>query len=620
MSAIEDTEKTVDAAPKGLSALNALDYRRIATCLVGGLVLAVMTGPQSSIETPLAGFKDSLLTGHVVGGLVVGVVVAVLSTYRAKVRDGVWRAERRRERVSLLMRVAHLDPTPRTVVKVMSGVVTLFAALTVAVFTGPYAAHKFSGHVYVHQFAFTRTYAYLAIATILWALVWRELEGSASVVGRIFLGGRVRAVVSFLVLGVFFALAADPFLQPAFRWKYLSPTGSSSLFHHWPTYVWLVLAVGGALVVSRRLGAPARPGSPAQSSRVVRMSPSFRTVLYVGAFFAAVEVPKFLAPYWQLTMYQQVGIFCLLAVGLNVVVGFAGLLDLGYVAFYALGAYVAAYFTGALPAQPPIHLNPFLVIPIAILAAMLAGVLLGLPTLRLRGDYLAIVTLGFGEIVVLLANNLPSITGASQGTYTIPTFKINFLGIDYAWITTNALSYYYLMLAVLVIVVVLFNSLNHSKVGRSWAAIREDEVAAESLGVNALKYKVMAFAIGASTAGVAGVFTAAKIGILFPQVFVLQLSITVLVLVIFGGMGSIMGVLVGAAFLQWLPVYLTFHSFFGYQQQDLYLYVGALLVIMMIFRPQGLIPSRRRVREFVDAEAGQGTADATGTDPEGPLA
>jgi branched-chain amino acid transport system permease protein len=168
------------------------------------------------------------------------------------------------------------------------------------------------------------------------------------------------------------------------------------------------------------------------------------------------------------------------------------------------------------------------------------------------------------------------------------------------------------MIGILIPAIFLFDFLNHSKVGRSWAAIREDEVAAQSLGINALKYKVMAFSMGASTAGVAGVFTAVKVGVLFPNSFVLSLSITILVLVIFGGMGSILGVLIGAIFLQWLPSYLTFHSYFGYQQTDLYLYIGALLVIMMIFRPQGLIPSRRRRREILDSEAGLGSADSLG--------
>ncbi len=251
-------------------------------------------------------------------------------------------------------------------------------------------------------------------------------------------------------------------------------------------------------------------------------------------------------------------------------------------------------------------------IPAAVVVAMLAGVLLGLPTLRLRGDYLAIVTLGFGEIVYVLANDWTAVTGGSPGTLSLPTFSVNLLGLHYSWNPADPLSYYYLMLGVIVPVIVLFDFLNNSKVGRSWAAIREDEVAAQSLGINALKYKVMAFAIGASTAGVAGVFTAAKVGVLFPATFVLQLSITILVLVIFGGMGSILGVLVGAVFLQWLPSYLTFHSYLGYQESDLLLYIGALLVIMMIFRPQGLVPSKRRRREFIDAELGLGSADALG--------
>jgi len=317
-----------------------------------------------------------------------------------------------------------------------------------------------------------------------------------------------------------------------------------------------------------------------------------------------------MSTYWQISLFQQIGVFCLLAIGLNIVVGFAGLLDLGYVAFYALGAYVTAYFSGALPIHPPFHLNPFLIIPFAIIIAMLSGVLLGLPTLRLRGDYLAIVTLGFGEIVYVLANDWTQATAGSAGTGSITNFSIHFLGINYAWNPVNYLSYYYLLLGILIPAIFLFDFLNHSKVGRTWAAIREDEVAAQSLGINALKYKVMAFAMGASTAGVAGVFTAVKVGVLFPNTFVLQLSISILVLVIFGGMGSIVGVLFGAIVLQWLPSYLNFHSYLGFEETNLYLYIGALLIVMMIFRPQGLVPSRRRRREILDSQEGLGSADA----------
>ena len=192
-------------------------------------------------------------------------------------------------------------------------------------------------------------------------------------------------------------------------------------------------------------------------------------------------------------------------------------------------------------------------------------------------------------------------------------FALNGLAI------TDDLNFYYLLLAFIVPILFLFNSLNHSKVGRTWAAIREDEVAAASLGINGLKYKVMAFAIGASTSGVAGVLSSVKLGSLFPSDFALQVSIFVLVLVIFGGMASITGVLIGAAFIGWILQYLIFHSFIDYQDADKFMYLGAILVLTMIFRPQGMLPSKRRQREFQDSDAGLGSADAMGTAPEGPL-
>jgi branched-chain amino acid transport system permease protein len=181
------------------------------------------------------------------------------------------------------------------------------------------------------------------------------------------------------------------------------------------------------------------------------------------------------------------------------------------------------------------------------------------------------------------------------------------------------LNFYYLLLAFIIPILFLFNSLNHSKIGRSWAAIREDETAAASLGISSLKYKVMAFAIGASTSGVAGVLGSAKLGSLFPSDFALQVSITVLVLVIFGGMGSMTGVLMGAAFVGWFTEYLIFHSFIDYNTADKFMYFGALLILTMIFRPQGMVGSKRRMREFKDSEAGLGTSDAMGAAVEGPL-
>ena len=343
-----------------------------------------------------------------------------------------------------------------------------------------------------------------------------------------------------------------------------------------------------------------------------------RAVAYVVLLAVAIIYPIGLNGYWQEVLVDQIGIYVLLALGLNVVVGFAGLLDLGYIAFYAIGAYSAAYWTGALPLAPPIHLNPFFVMPLAVATAMLAGVLLGAPTLRLRGDYLAIVTLGFGEIIQIVANTLTGVTGGAQGVLGIPHFSVHLAGIKYQW-GINSLPYYYLLLACVVLVLLGFSSLQNSRVGRSWAAIREDEVAAEAAGINVLKYKVMAFAIGASTSGFAGMITASKIAFIEPGDFTVQLSILILVLVIFGGMGSLPGAVVGAAALQWLPQFLRIRPILGFQPQDLYLYLGALLILMMIFRPAGLIPSRRRRSEISLSELGIGTADAmteTIEDPE----
>ena len=334
-----------------------------------------------------------------------------------------------------------------------------------------------------------------------------------------------------------------------------------------------------------------------------------RYLSYVVILALAILIPQALNGFWQEVLVDQIGIFVLMAIGLNVVVGYAGLLDLGYIAFYAIGAYSAAYWTGALPVHPFLHLNPFYVIPMAILAAIVAGVILGVPTLRLRGDYLAIVTLGFGEIISIVATNLTSITGGAQGIIGIPHFSLHVAGVSYKWGLSN-LPYYYLLLVFVVIALVAFRSLENSRVGRALAAIREDEVAAEASGISVLKYKVMAFAIGASTSGFAGLLTASKISFVAPGDFTVQLSILILVLVTFGGMGSLPGAVLGAAVLQWLPQYLRNHPLLGFQQQDLYIYLGALLVVMMIFRPAGIWPSRRRHRELALAEEGVGTADA----------
>jgi len=333
---------------------------------------------------------------------------------------------------------------------------------------------------------------------------------------------------------------------------------------------------------------------------------------YLAVLLAAILIPPQLSVFWQQVLVSEIGIYVLLTIGLNVVVGFAGLLDLGYIAFYAIGAYTAAYFTGfpdanrrghisPLPAHPPFHLNPFFVLPIAVLVCLIAGLLLGAPTLRLRGDYLAIVTLGFGEIVRITANNSESVTNGPRGAFGVPHFS----AFGYHW-TLDLMPYWYLLLGIIVVVFMLFRQLENSRVGRAWTAIREDEVAAAATGIPTLKYKLMAFAIGASTSGLAGVIFASQVGSFAPDNFRLINSLLVLVYVIFGGMGSLPGAVAGASILIWLPEALRDHV----DPQDRFVYFGALLVVMMIFRPQGVFPSRRRAREIGLAEAGSGGADA----------
>ncbi|HEY3842476.1 MAG TPA: branched-chain amino acid ABC transporter permease [Acidimicrobiales bacterium] len=443
-----------------------------------------------------------------------------------------------------------------------------------------------------------------------------ELAGQSTRIKRLWVEPSARRLAACLVGALVLALMTGP------SGSSTAPTSgfTGSILN---TRVFIFLGLGVALwllmTVRQRYGEHIRAVSDRVSATPRRLMPDrrVRTLFYGVLLAVAIVYPMFLSSFWQEVFVDQIGVYVLLAIGLNVVVGYAGLLDLGYIAFYAIGAYSAAYWTGALPVQPPIHLTPFVAIPFAILTAMLAGVVLGAPTLRLRGDYLAIVTLGFGEIIEIVATNLGGVTGGAQGVIGIKHFSVHALGIKYIW-GISSLPYYYLLLVFVVIVLIAFSSLENSRVGRAWAAIREDEVAAESTGINVLKYKVMAFAIGASTSGFAGMLTASKIGFIEPGDFTVQLSILILVLVIFGGMGSLPGVVLGAAFLQWAPQYLRTHPLFGFQQQDLYIYLGALLVLMMIFRPEGMIPSRRRRREIGLAEHGIGSADAM-RDTAGPI-
>ena len=360
-------------------------------------------------------------------------------------------------------------------------------------------------------------------------------------------------------------------------------------------------AVGALQHGGSTIAAPVRAGvAPVRQGLA---SKPVRLVLLAAALVALIVVPPMLQPAYQTNLVNNVMVYALLALGLNVVVGYAGLLDLGYIAFFAIGAYSAAYWSGRLPIQPPVELNLFVALPLAVAAAMLAGVLLGAPTLRLRGDYLAIVTLGFGEIVRITAVNADNITNGPPGVIGIPRFE----AFGYTF-ERRPLPYYYLALAIIAIVFLAFRRLNESRVGRAWAAIREDEVAAAASGVRTVKFKLLAFAIGASTAGLAGVFSASKVSFVSPANFLLLFSILVLVYVILGGMGSLTGVIIGAALGEFLPFYLRAKV----APEDRFIYFGALLVLMMVFRPQGMIPSKRRQREL-QSETGADGLSAAGT-------
>lgn len=367
----------------------------------------------------------------------------------------------------------------------------------------------------------------------------------------------------------------------------------------------LTEGVAGLIIVVRRRHQLVEVQRARVSAITSRVTTHRRVVQLVGVAFLVwvIFIPNYLSHFWQTVFVDEIGIFVLLALGLNVVVGLAGLLDLGYIAFYAIGAYTTAYFTGNLKVHPPFTLTPFLVMPLAVLAAMIAGIILGGPTLRLRGDYLAIVTLGFGEIVRITANNSDSITNGPQGAVGVPHFS----AFGYHW-SIDSMPYWYLLVGVVVLICFFFYRLENSRVGRAWTAIREDEIAASASGIPTLRFKLLAFAIGASTSGFAGVIFASKVGSFTPDNFLFINSILVLAMVIFGGMGSMAGVILGAVVLGGLPELLRDYV----PPTDRYIYFGAMLVIMMIFRPQGLLPSRRRAREIALSEEGIGSADSLG--------
>lgn len=312
--------------------------------------------------------------------------------------------------------------------------------------------------------------------------------------------------------------------------------------------------------------------------------------LSLGALLAAAVLLPILGSMYQTTIFANAFLYVMLALGLNIAVGIAGQLVLGYAAFYAIGAYTYGLL------NQYFGLGFWVCLPLGGCFAALAGLLLGFPVLRLQGDYLAIVTLGFGEIVRLLLNNWVGITGGSQGVANIP--RPSLFGLELS--PDQSMAYiYYLTLAAMVVTIVVVARIKDSRVGLALRALRDDEIASEAMGIDLRMVKLQAFALGSCWAGFAGVLLAARINFISPPSFTFMDSAMILSMVVLGGMGSISGVVVAALVLTLAPEYLRALS--GYRM----LVFGALMVLMMIFRPQGLIPSRKRTYRPRGVQAGK---------------
>jgi branched-chain amino acid transport system permease protein len=366
------------------------------------------------------------------------------------------------------------------------------------------------------------------------------------------------------------------------------------------------------------------------------------TIMIIGALFypAIVQFVTGGNGDYLVGLAADGGIYMLMAIGLNVVVGFAGLLDLGYAAFFAIGSYtyaiVASNHLGVTPIGHSLHIPFWIALFIGMIVAATAGALLGAPTLRLRGDYLAIVTLGFGEIVPRVFRNAGVWTGGVPGisALDVPTlpgwFQGPWVGQDFAWVpdfrftSANLTSYYVLMMGLITVVVFLVHNLYNSRLGRAWMAVREDETAAAASGVNTVSIKLLAFSIGAATSGFAGAFYGAKLSYVSSENFGFIVSVTVLAMVVLGGMGNIPGAMIGAVVLYFILFWLLpnapqqvegLASSFGLDwlnkstpngwpgiaeevSRSKYLIFGMILVGIMLLRPQGLLPSQIRKQEL----------------------
>jgi branched-chain amino acid transport system permease protein len=403
-----------------------------------------------------------------------------------------------------------------------------------------------------------------------------------------------RAVVQGLIWVLMVGLLRDLILTVTNRWGFLggiirSMFAASGLR---PLGALLLFALIAGMNYWR-----SGKSAPAVVRNQPKQTPLVRRLTWIGIGLLLLLLPPILGIFFS-DILDTVFMYILMGIGLNIVVGFAGLLDLGYVAFFAIGAYTIGVLT-----SPELSANPMTywqALPFAMIACVVAGVILGLPVLKMRGDYLAIVTLGFGEIVRLLALSdwLRPWFGGSQGIQLIAQPRIgNFL------INTQQELYYLFLIGVGVVAFVAWR-LRDSRVGRTWMAIREDEDVAVAMGINHVAYKLMAFATGALFSGIAGTIFAAKLQSVYPHSMNFLVSINVLSLIIIGGMGSIPGVFVGALVLMGSPELLREFAEFRY------LVYGALLVVMMLTRPEGLWPDARRRLELHEEELAAEAAKA----------
>jgi len=360
------------------------------------------------------------------------------------------------------------------------------------------------------------------------------------------------------------------------RWWNLVLVGTGSFIF---SFVWRYLMHRREAGEKRKDSGDAGDIPPSQ--RLLR-NPRFYVpaLIVLGIFVLAFP---FLFSAYQVNIMTTALIYVVLGLGLNIVVGLAGLLDLGYVAFYAVGAYSYALL------NHHYGLGFWTVLPIGAFMGAMFGVLLGFPVLRLRGDYLAIVTLGFGEIIRLVLENWNEFSFGPSGIANIP--RPGFFGIDFS-LEASTRYIYFLMIAMALFTIFVVNRLQNSRIGRAWIALREDEIACQAMGIDKTKTKLTAFALGATWAGMVGVIFAAKTTFINPASFTFLESAIILSIVVLGGMGSIIGVIIGALVLILLPEYLR--AFSEYRM----LLFGAIMVIMMVFRPQGIVSGVRRTYQF----------------------